>query len=94
MTFPTVKDTSQRLPSLHRHSCFQHTDPQERWGGPLPDGIIQQVGDRQYLVMFRGEAEKRGGGDKVALLLTIESFDRRHIEVECPQSWLNHSRRN
>ena len=83
----------QKQAAFHRHSCFHRNGIRERWESNLPDGIIEQVGYKQYLVMFQGEAEKRGGGDKVALPLTIESFDAAHHEVACPPTWLNHNQR-
>lgn len=85
--------TIQKPAAFHRHSCFHRNGIREKWESNLPDGIIEQVGYRQYLVMFQGEAEKRGGGDKVALPLTIELFDAAHHEVECPLAWLNHNKR-
>ena len=85
--------TIQKPAAFHRHSCFHRNGIREKWESNLPDGIIEQVGYQQYLVMFQGEAEKRGGGDKVALPLTIESFDATHHEVACPPTWLNHNQR-
>lgn len=95
MTTPTVMDTPAipRPAQFQVHKCFHRDGKREPWETSLPDGIIEQVGYEHYLVMFQSEAEKRGGGDKVSLPLTIESFDATHHEVACPPAWLNHNRR-
>lgn len=92
-TVTVTVDTTPKPAAFNRHSCFHRNGIREKWESNLPDGIIEQVGYQQYLVMFQGEAEKRGGGDKVALPLTIESFDATHHEVACPPTWLNHNQR-
>lgn len=78
-------------PKFHRLDCFHRNGIREPWEGTIPDGIIEQVGYRQYLVMFRDEAERRGGGVKVALPLTIETFDDTHHLIACPPEWHSHN---
>jgi hypothetical protein len=49
-------------------------------------------GYNKYLVMFREEAERRGGHPKWAQEQEIESFDKRHHAIACPETWITHNK--
>ena len=82
---------------FQRGDCFDglwDKEPKESWElVDSPDGIIERVGHNNYLILFRDQAEKRGG-DKIGLSMSIATFDRHHTKVECPTSWRLHTHTN
>jgi hypothetical protein len=79
------------LPKFQKNECFHRDGIREPWEGDLPDGIIAWRGYAKYLVMFRDEAEKRGGGPKWTQEIEIETFDNRHHPIACPETWRTHN---
>lgn len=63
----------------------------EPWEPTTPDGIVVFRGYEKYLVMFREEAEKTGGGPKFATAITFETLDTQFHSIACPQSWRDHT---
>jgi hypothetical protein len=90
---PIQKPEPSHLPKFKVHDCFHRDGVREPWEGTLPDGIIAMRGYTHYLVMFREEAERRGGQPKWALPLTIELFDSGHHHIACPENWVTHNQR-
>jgi len=90
---PTPKLDPSHLPKFKVHDCFHRDGLREPWEGTLPDGIIEMKGYEHYLVMFREEAERRGGQPKWAQTIGIKSFDARHHHIDCPESWRNHGKK-
>lgn len=90
---PILKPESSPLPKFKVHDCFHRDGLREPWEGALPDGIIEMKGYEHYLVMFREEAERRGGGGKWTQPIEISAFDERHHHVACPDTWLTHNQR-
>ena len=80
------------VPAFSRLDCFHRNGIREPWESPLPDGIIEWVGYHHYLVMFRGEADRRSAGPKEAMPLDIARFDEQHHVIACPPAWLKHGR--
>ena len=77
-------------PQFKRGDCFETTMEKESWERlSTPDGIIERVGNKNYLVIEREAAEKRGG-DKYASSMPIAAFDQLHVKTECPKEWLTH----
>lgn len=95
---PSPQSTaSPQLPAaptnkFHRNDCFNRNGIRESWQ-LSPDGIVVMVGQESYLLMFRGEAERRVGvgGTKSGLPMQIRTFDSGHYKVECPDTWKNHT---
>jgi hypothetical protein len=82
-TIDTVTSTFQR------GDCFQLIGHDEDWE-TIPDGIIERVGNKSYLVIWKDQAEKRGG-DKYGSTIEIKVFDELNEKVPCPETWVKHS---
>lgn len=93
-TATTVLPSPPAEPQFHVNDCFQRNGLREPWDTDEPDGIVAMKGTASYLIMFHEEANRKSGGAKVALPLTITTFDATHHKVECPTTWLTHNRRN
>lgn len=78
-------------PKFHSRECFQHNGIREPWEPTTPDGIVVLKGYEKYLVMFRDEAEKTGGGPKWASAISFETMDTQFHSIACPQSWKDHT---
>lgn len=78
-------------PIFHSRECFQHNGMREPWEPTTPDGIVVLRGYEKYLVMFREEAEKTGGGPKYGTPISFETLDSQFHSIECPKSWQDHT---
>lgn len=87
----SMPSEDQTSPKFKQGECFQHNGMREPWESQRPDGIVVLVGYEKYLVMFREEAEKTGGGDKYAAAVTFETLDRDFHHIACPRSWKEHT---
>lgn len=83
--------TNPSPPKFIASQCFNLNGIREPWQDNGPDGIVVLRGYNQYLVMFREEAERTGGGTKKGSGVEIEWFDDNHYEVQCPKSWREHT---
>lgn len=79
-------------PKFTANQCFNRNGLREPWESNGPDGLIVQRGYKQYLVLFRDEAERRSAGTKVGVPVSIGWFDQEHYVIDCPQSWTSHGR--
>lgn len=90
-TLPESHDTTVSSPAFQRGECFNATTDREVWEVyTTPDGIIEKVGKKSYLVLFRAEAERRGR-DKIAFTVSIPTFDSTHVKTVCPETWSKHT---
>ncbi len=84
--------SKQKEPKFLTGQCFNRNGIREPWESNGPDGLIVQKGYKQYLVLFRDEAERRSAGEKTGVPAGIDWFDREHYLIDCPKSWQTHGR--
>jgi len=82
-------ETQANVPTFQRGDCFRLVSQDEVWN-TIPDGIVERVGKRNYLVLWKEQAEKRGG-TKSGATLEIKVFDELNTKIECPKSWIKHT---
>jgi len=86
---PRNADTPVYVPTFQRGDCFRLFGADEAWQQE-PDGIIERVGKRNYLVIWKAEADKHGG-TKLGSTLEIKVFDQLNEKIACPDTWIKHT---
>jgi hypothetical protein len=82
-------NTHADVSAFHKGDCFKLAGPVEDWQH-TPDGIIERVGKKNYLFLWKDQAEKRGGS-KYGATIDIKVFDELHVKVPCPETWVTHT---
>ena len=84
--------TQVYVPTFQRGDCFRLVSQDEVWN-TIPDGIVERVGNRNYLIIWKEQADKRGGS-KYGSTIEIKVFDELNTKISCPTSWLKHTHKN
>jgi len=86
-----ITPTPIYTPTFQRGDCFKLSGQEEEVWDTLPDGIVERVGKHNYLILWKNQAEKRGG-TKYGSTIEIKVFDELNSKVVCPPAWRNHNR--